>query len=102
MRGASVLVGLIGLFLFARNAARSETPPRLEFEVASIRPFTRAPNGRALPSRTIGGPGTPDPNRILFTNLSLQMPGFVWATPVTSVMGFPTRLETSSGIPAAG
>jgi uncharacterized protein (TIGR03435 family) len=43
MRGVSVLVGLIGLFLFAPNATRAQAPtapaPRkLEFEVASVKP----------------------------------------------------------------
>jgi uncharacterized protein (TIGR03435 family) len=43
MRGASILIGLIGLFLFAPNATRAQAPtapaPRkLEFEVASVKP----------------------------------------------------------------
>jgi uncharacterized protein (TIGR03435 family) len=43
MRGVSILVGLIGLFLFAPNATRAQAPtapaPRkLEFEVASVKP----------------------------------------------------------------
>jgi hypothetical protein len=40
MRGASVLIGLAGFFLFAPNATRGQAPARLEFEVASVRQTT--------------------------------------------------------------
>ncbi len=42
-----------------------------EFEVATIKPFLRNPNG-SFPLRTEGGPGTSDPGRISYTNLTLK------------------------------
>ena len=38
MRRGSVLSGLTGLFLFALSAARAQSPAKLEFEVASVKP----------------------------------------------------------------
>jgi uncharacterized protein (TIGR03435 family) len=39
MRGSSIIAGLTGLFLLAPNAARSQPPVKIEFEVASIKRF---------------------------------------------------------------
>src|SRR5439155_23026348 len=44
--------------------------PREEFEVAAVKPFTPNPNGWAV--RTAGGPGTSDPSRIRYLNLTFK------------------------------
>ncbi len=38
MQGTVVVAGLLSLMLFAPNASYAQTPPKLEFEVASVRP----------------------------------------------------------------
>jgi uncharacterized protein (TIGR03435 family) len=43
---------------------KSETAPKLEFEVASVRPSGPLPRGMILRGRISGGPGTNDPERI--------------------------------------
>jgi uncharacterized protein (TIGR03435 family) len=68
MRAASVLAGLAGLFLFA-GAGLAQLPEKEDFEVASVKPFT--PNG-PFTLGTGGGPGTSDPGRITYRNLSFQ------------------------------
>jgi uncharacterized protein (TIGR03435 family) len=44
--------------------------PRLTFEVASVKPAAPQPNGR---TGTRGGPGTSDPGRIAYTNVTLKL-----------------------------
>jgi hypothetical protein len=56
----------------AAYAQNARTPQPLAFEVATVKPFGRAENGRALPERIVGGLGTSDPGRITYANLSLQ------------------------------
>jgi uncharacterized protein (TIGR03435 family) len=83
MRGASVVLGLTGLFLFARAAAHGQSPPKLEFDVASIRASEGPLPARTLrvcptpttcekpPSPIQGGPGSTDPERMTFARLSV-------------------------------
>jgi uncharacterized protein (TIGR03435 family) len=70
MGRANVLCGLTGLFLFASSAAQGQAAPKLEFEVASIKPAAPQANGA---SGVRGGPGTPDPGRVTYTNVNLRM-----------------------------
>jgi uncharacterized protein (TIGR03435 family) len=45
---------------------KSESAPKLEFEVASVRPSGPLPRGMILGGRISGGPGTNDPERITY------------------------------------
>jgi len=65
-----VITGLTGLFLFTASSARGQASAREEFEVAAVKPFTPNPNGWGV--RTEGGPGTADPNRIRYLNLTFK------------------------------
>jgi uncharacterized protein (TIGR03435 family) len=77
MRRASVLVRLIGLFIFAPNATRAQAPAtaapapqKLEFEVVSVRIATNRPDDPAA-QQLRGGPGSTDPERLSVTYGSL-------------------------------
>jgi uncharacterized protein (TIGR03435 family) len=61
MRRVRLITGLTGLFLFVAREG---------FEVAAVKPFTPNPNGWDV--RTEGGPGTSDPGRIRYVNLTLK------------------------------
>ena len=63
MRGASIFVGMIGLFLFAPKATRAQAPPRLEFEVASV---------RRLAQPAASSSHTSVPGRVSYTNQVLR------------------------------
>jgi uncharacterized protein (TIGR03435 family) len=65
MRIASVLAGLAGLFLFTPNATRGQAPPKLEFEVASVKPSEPGAGGGAI--RILPGGQT-----YLLTNVTLK------------------------------
>jgi hypothetical protein len=67
MRAANAIVRLSGLLL-AAAAARGQAPPTLEFEVASVKPA----NPQQLGFTMRGGPGTPDPGRLTYSNVPLQ------------------------------
>lgn len=69
MRGASVHAGLTGLCLLAPHILHGQVPAKLEFEVASVRPSI--PLTTPGNSGMKGGPGTPDPERFTWTNVSL-------------------------------
>lgn len=61
------------LFLLTACAAWSQTPsPRLEFEVASVKPAP-PPEGNRIRISMAGGPGTPDPGRINYEFVNLRM-----------------------------
>lgn len=73
---------------------RSESAPKLEFEVASVRPSGPLPQGMILGGRITGGPGTNDPERITYEYVpfrqlvmaaygvqSYQIKGPDWVTP---------------------
>jgi uncharacterized protein (TIGR03435 family) len=70
MRGVRLITGLTELFLFVASSARGQASAREEFEVAAVKPFTPNPNGWV--ARTEGGPGTSDPDRIRYLNLTLK------------------------------
>lgn len=70
MRGVFMIAGLTGLLLFVAGSARGQASANEEFEVATVKPFIPDPNGWAV--RTDGGPGTSDPNRIRYLNLTLK------------------------------
>jgi uncharacterized protein (TIGR03435 family) len=63
----AVLLALSGLL------ARGQTPPKLEFEVASIKPSTPPPGGRGMNVGSRGGPGTADPAQITYSNMTLKL-----------------------------
>jgi Protein of unknown function (DUF3738) len=69
---AKLALCIAGIFL-AQGQTQPQTTPaaRDEFEVAAIRPFAPNPNG-GYPMGVKGGPGTADPGRIIYTNLSLK------------------------------
>jgi uncharacterized protein (TIGR03435 family) len=81
VRGTSVLVSPIGFFLFAANAGYGQSAqPELAFEVASVRPSTQKVNlppiFASLPgagANVHGGPGTDDPERIVYSGVPLTM-----------------------------
>jgi uncharacterized protein (TIGR03435 family) len=66
MRTALLLV-LSGLL------AHGQTPPKLEFDVASIKPSTSPPGGRGMNVGSRGGPGTADPAQIAYSNMTLKL-----------------------------
>jgi uncharacterized protein (TIGR03435 family) len=89
MRGASGFLGVTGVFLFVLSAARGEAPPKLEFDVASVRTrVVERPSGTVplhqcptpaeclaeMKSRApaYGGPGTADPGRMTFQGVSME------------------------------
>jgi uncharacterized protein (TIGR03435 family) len=63
------------LFAFMLAAAgvypAQAQPGKLEFEVASVKPAAPQAGGRIFVGRQ-GGPGTPDPGRVTFTNTGLK------------------------------
>lgn len=66
MQCASVFLGFAGLVLFVPTTY-GQTPPKPEFEVASVR-------GPTSPEFNVmkGGPGTSDPEHISFTHVALR------------------------------
>src|SRR5215472_7951145 len=73
LRSRSIQIGsmrpLIPAALLAAASFAQTTP---NFEVASVK--SAAPQaGRGLMRRLMGGPGTPDPGRITYTNVTLSM-----------------------------
>jgi uncharacterized protein (TIGR03435 family) len=60
------------LLLCASIALGQQPNPKLTFEVASIKPAAPQAMGR-MQMGGGGGPGTPDPGRIRFTNMPLRM-----------------------------
>src|SRR5580698_7633999 len=86
MRGANVLIGLTGLFLFATNPARGQAPAKLEFEVATVKPAAPL-TGRGTPR---GGPGTADPERVNYTYVSMKnLLMSAYSLPINQVFGPP-------------
>src|SRR5579864_8599913 len=56
----------------AAALAQSDAQPvKLEFEVASVKPAAPQGGGRGLVGKQ-GGPGTADPGRLTYTNLTLK------------------------------
>jgi uncharacterized protein (TIGR03435 family) len=73
MRAARVPVTLAGVFLLAAKAALGQATVTPEFEVASVRAATsRVPGQRPAPAKRSGGPGTPDPGRVTYSNEPLS------------------------------
>jgi uncharacterized protein (TIGR03435 family) len=70
MRGVRLLAVFTGLFLVAATSAHAQALSKDEFEVATVKPFIPNPNGWT--ARTDGGPGTSDPSRIAYRNLTLK------------------------------
>jgi len=71
MRGVRLITVLTGLFLVVAGSARGQASAREEFEVAAVKPFAPYSNGW-WDVRTEGGPGTSDPNRIRYFNLTFK------------------------------
>src|SRR5579863_10114269 len=71
MRGVRLITVLTGLFLVVAGSARGQASAREEFEVAAVKPFAPYSNGW-WDVRTEGGPGTSDPNRIWYFNLTFK------------------------------
>ena len=86
MRGASVFLGLTGLFLFAPTETHGQAA-KLEFDVASVRTrVVERPSGTLHPcpspatclaemkskASPYGGPGTADPGRMTFQGISME------------------------------
>jgi len=64
---APIMVGIMNAPAIRAQSGQSEHPA---FEVASVKLAAPAPGGRARSSMR-GGPGTADPDRIIFTNVTL-------------------------------
>jgi uncharacterized protein (TIGR03435 family) len=60
------------LLAFAGILASGQDKPRLEFEVASIKPATPEVAGRGMVLMQ-GGPGTSDPSQIRYTNVTIRL-----------------------------
>ncbi len=68
--GAVLTVAL----LLTANASRPQAPSKLEFEVATVRALAPpAPGEKPGFGRRSGGPGTPDPGRLSYSNQMLSM-----------------------------
>jgi uncharacterized protein (TIGR03435 family) len=61
-----------GIALFGCVAAFGQAKEDLAFEVASVKPAAPSPDGRILVGGR-GGPGTPDPGQITWTNATLKV-----------------------------
>jgi uncharacterized protein (TIGR03435 family) len=62
-----------GLFVFASCAALAQTTAApLSFEVASLKPAAPPTDGRIM-RRMAGGPGSPDPGQLTYTNVTVKM-----------------------------
>lgn len=84
MRGRSILIGLTAAFLLGSALARAQAPPKLEFEVATVKPAAPL-TGRVTPR---GGPGTADPEHIHFTFLSMKnLLMSAYSLPINQVFG---------------
>lgn len=59
-------------FLVLAGAACAQAPPRIEFEVASIKPMVRNANGSSPRPQIVGGPGSSNPSRITYLNYPLK------------------------------
>jgi uncharacterized protein (TIGR03435 family) len=70
MRRAMMGAGLVILSCCAAFAQGAGTQP--SFEVASIKPAAPPTDGRLM-VRLRGGPGTPDPGQITYTNVNIKM-----------------------------
>ena len=66
MRTALVLA-FFGFLSYAQTSAK------LEFEVASVKPSVPPPGGRGMNVGMRGGPGTPDPTQITYSNMTLKL-----------------------------
>lgn len=49
-----------------------QAPVKERFEAATIRPFAPEPSGTGFPSGVGGGPGSANPRRVVYTNLTLE------------------------------
>jgi uncharacterized protein (TIGR03435 family) len=66
MRAATMLA-------FAGILAYGQEKPKLEFEVASIKPSAIPPGGRGMNVGSRGGPGTADPAQVVYSNMTLKL-----------------------------
>jgi uncharacterized protein (TIGR03435 family) len=74
MPRSNAAAALICAFLLTPNAARAQAPPKLEFEVATVRALpVPAPGQKPGINRRSGGPGTPDPGRLSYSNEMLSL-----------------------------
>src|SRR5690348_13014939 len=72
--GATHHVKVLCLVFLASVACAQDgqSTPKFTFEVATVKPSARDANGRVLAMRIVDGPGTSDPGRITYANLTLQ------------------------------
>lgn len=70
-----VLTGVVVCFLVGPMAFAQAANPRLEFEVASVKPWTPPADGGRGPIMMgmQGGPGTADPSQVRYSGLPLKM-----------------------------
>jgi uncharacterized protein (TIGR03435 family) len=61
------------MLAFAGILAYGQEKPRLEFEVASIKPAVIPAGGRGMTVGSRGGPGTADPAQITYWNMTLKL-----------------------------
>ena len=68
LRRAKVALGLLGPLLVTPHAALGQATPKLEFEVATVRPSGPQSTGPAAARQSrSGGAGTNDPERLIYT-----------------------------------
>jgi uncharacterized protein (TIGR03435 family) len=86
---------------------KSPSAPKLEFDVASVRPSGPLPRGIALAGRISGGPGTNDPERITYEYVPFQqlvmaaysVPLYQVEGPVPGDLGGAARFDISVKVP---
>jgi uncharacterized protein (TIGR03435 family) len=84
MRRADVLVAVSGIFLAAPHAAGGQSPAKVQFDVATVRPAA-ALTGRGTPR---GGPGTANPERVNYRSLTVKnLLMTAYGLPVNLVLG---------------
>src|SRR5579863_3874344 len=67
----SAILGVCAAAALTFGAWAQSADEQLTFEVASVKPAAPMPPGKMM-VRTQGGPGTPDPGHLNYTNVSLK------------------------------
>ncbi|HEY4364402.1 MAG TPA: TIGR03435 family protein [Bryobacteraceae bacterium] len=62
----------LSVLLIAASVTLAQTAPKLEYEVASVKPAPPPEGGRILVGGR-GGPGTPDPTQVTYNNATVKM-----------------------------
>lgn len=72
MRTKSRGAGVTSLLFLMPCASHGQAPTKLEFEVASVRAIGKVPPTSQFAGRVTGGPGSSDPERIIYSRVPMQ------------------------------